>query len=363
MAKTRAFEFISPENWRFLNNAEVAATRLKAEELSKRQFDFANLEAHCEEYLRQWILRELIEIYQYPEDWLWIGGDVKRNANVLIKNEANQTLALVAARYFGETDLEFEKACQDLQSDLEEIGSVQFGLVTDGKRIAFLSKPQTDSIADYQAIEDFPSFAELKAFGETGQFPQIPLAAMQFKVLPAQKAPVKAAAPIKQIPAVAQAKKSTLNLPESAFPPVKKSRSNAGVWLCLVALVIGAGFVWHYLNRSSAQTPVAADSKSENKLPETKTSDLKTISPGILPDKTGGAQKVQAPQVNHSKSARSSTKPTQYNDDGSIKLSREDDSLMRGSGMSNPSLKAPAPKTANQTKQSKPDNRVIIAHP
>ncbi len=64
MAKVTPFYRIAPQKWRCLNNGYVAAEQKKAienPELSEYQI---------EEYVRQWILNELVITYGYPEEWI-----------------------------------------------------------------------------------------------------------------------------------------------------------------------------------------------------------------------------------------------------------------------------------------------------
>lgn len=181
--KFRAFELIAPDKWLFSSSAEVQKSAARAAEFAARNFKFENLEHHVAEYLRQWIAAELIENYGYPENWLWMTSG-KRNANLAVKDGENQLLALIAAGYFGDSDADFEQAVQDLQNDLSTYETARFGIVTDGKRIAF---PLRSEAGFFEKAVDFPAFNELKIFDEMGFYPKIKQTTQKFQKLPTAK--------------------------------------------------------------------------------------------------------------------------------------------------------------------------------
>jgi type I restriction enzyme M protein len=55
----RPFYRVPPEKWRLTTNGKVAAYRAKA------LADPAKDEHHIEEYVRQWVLEELVTTYKY----------------------------------------------------------------------------------------------------------------------------------------------------------------------------------------------------------------------------------------------------------------------------------------------------------
>lgn len=62
--KIRLFYRISSEDWLLTTNSDVAAAQKRA--MENPQLGAENIE----EYVRQWILQELIKTYGYPEEWL-----------------------------------------------------------------------------------------------------------------------------------------------------------------------------------------------------------------------------------------------------------------------------------------------------
>lgn len=59
----KPFYKIAPDKWLLTSNSDVAAAQTKA--IANPQMD----ETQIEEYVRQWILKELVETYSYPSEW------------------------------------------------------------------------------------------------------------------------------------------------------------------------------------------------------------------------------------------------------------------------------------------------------
>ena len=357
--KIKAFEFIAPKDWRFLTNSEVRQTAKRAAEFARRNFHFEHLEQHVEEYLRQWVARELIEVYGYAEGWLWLADTTKRSANLVIRDEQNSTLALIAARYFGDDDLKFETACQDLQSDLEAIETARFGLVTDGRRVSFLSKTDDEQIGDYQTIADFPNAAELKIFVETKQLSALPLVSSKFQKLPAPKTA--------ELPALE--KHSAPKLPKPKTIAKKPKSVGRAISLCGGAAAICAAGVWFAMSGGGSnadamkptQTTVAPTAANKSDDASVKNQLVKSV---VTPDKST----VAAPrQTARGKSDKNRTS-REVNPDGTVKLTREDLSVMQMRPI-RPAAQPPQPKvftapTTNNVKTVTPESeRKIIQQP
>src|SRR4051812_34002422 len=62
--KIQPFYRIRPTEWLLTGNPDVAAAQAKAITNPKM------VEHDIEEYVRQWVLRELIQTYGYPQEWL-----------------------------------------------------------------------------------------------------------------------------------------------------------------------------------------------------------------------------------------------------------------------------------------------------
>lgn len=362
MSKINGFELISPDKWRFLNNAEVEQAAQRAAEFHKRNFHFDNLEYHIEEYLRQWGLAQLIERYGYPENWLWLSNASKRNANIVIKDESNRSLALVAARYFGESDLDFEQAGHELQSDLEDIETVRFGIVTDGRRIAFLCKTSDDQIGDYQTIADFPEFKDLKRYVETNQLPDLPPTTQRFQKLPAPKRPakLKSVAPLGQL-----ADKSDFPIASGTSVSNNFSRRTIAAILGAVLLVLlGAWYITRSEPRVNGQDYAAETNTKTEKDSQT---NVKTSVVQTAPQIRSSGNSVTASRRQRSGASKHNESPSGADSNDSLKLNSQEFSVMQTRSLG----ASPSSRTSKQSKAVTPppavsaesSNRKIIKQP
>ncbi len=365
MPKIKAFEFISPDKWRFLNNAEVEQAAGRATEFVERHFDIDNLEQHIEEYLRQWVLAQLTETYHYPENWLWVTNSAKRNANVVLKDENNRSIALVAARFFGESELDFEQAGHQLQSDLEEIETVRFGIVTDGRRIAFLCRNTDDQIGDYRTIADFPEYEDLKKCLETNQLPKLAVSTSQkFQKLPTPKPqPKSAKALVNEQP--------NKNRRFSLFSPKSKSyasdrRAIAVVLGAVLLILLGAWYITKSEPIASGQSPEKAAAVEPERNERTT---IRTASPSVLSDKPVASSTVPSGHGATSSRSQKSSRQSPMRElepDGTIKLNREEISVMQN----RPIVMAPSTRNTQSkvgppvsTSETQSSNRKIIRLP
>ena len=99
--KAKPFYKIHPDEWLFTSNADVSAARKKAIENPKLD------ERQIEEYVRQWILRELIETYGYPKEWIGERiiveetvqmATMEKQADISIKNERHKTFLYIETK-------------------------------------------------------------------------------------------------------------------------------------------------------------------------------------------------------------------------------------------------------------------------
>lgn len=348
MAKFHGFEFISPDKWLFLNNAEVEKAAHRAAEYAERNFYFDNLEQHIEEYLRQWALAQLISVYGYPENWFWLANTSKRNANIVLKDETNRTLALVAARYFGDSDLEFEQAGHNLQSDLEDIETVRFGIVTDGRRIAFLCKNSDEQIGDYKTIADFPDYLDFKSYLDTNQLPKLPATNHKFQKLPA---PQRSSKPISATVSSQAVEKVEFSDASSKFQFNSLNRRTIAAVLGTVLLILlGAWYITRSEPRVNGQTAASgAETQTEKS-----NAHLKSMAPSDKPSSVPRRQGRNALKQNERR---------EIDLEGRIILNRKDISVMQSRSPVNPNSGTPEPKGATPPASTLPSNRKIIRQP
>jgi len=157
--KIRPFYRIPPEEWLLTTNADVAAAQRKA--IDNPQMD----ERDIEEYVRQWVLRELIETYGYPKEWLGERIIVEetvqmatmlKQADISIKNDRHKTFLFVETKKSGVSRQEFESAEQQLMGYLSSTHTATVGMVTDGKITRCLVKKIDPNDFDY--IPDIPEY-------------------------------------------------------------------------------------------------------------------------------------------------------------------------------------------------------------
>lgn len=159
--KIRDFYRIPPEDWLLTSNPDVAHAKRRA--LDNHSAD----EKTIEEYVRQWVLKELIETYGYPKDWLGERivveetvqmATMEKQADISIKNEFHKTYLYVETKASGINASEFKKAERQLQGYLSSTHTATIGMITDGtpKRTRVLIKKIDPNDFDY--VPDIPEY-------------------------------------------------------------------------------------------------------------------------------------------------------------------------------------------------------------
>lgn len=115
--------------------------------------------------MRQWVLLEIIETYNYPKEWLGERivieetvrmGSTEKQADISIKNLGHKTYLFIETKNSGITQIQFDEARAQLESYLSATHTATIGLVTDGKRIQVLEKKIDPN--DFNLIPDIPSY-------------------------------------------------------------------------------------------------------------------------------------------------------------------------------------------------------------
>jgi type I restriction enzyme M protein len=150
---------IPPESWLLTSNPDVASAQAKA--LANPQMD----EDQIEEYIRQWVLKELIDSYGYPVDWLGERIVVEetvqmatmfKQADISIKNERHKTFLYVETKKADITKQDFELAEGQLMGYLSSTHTATIGMVTNGRTTRCLVKKIDPNDFDY--IPDIPEY-------------------------------------------------------------------------------------------------------------------------------------------------------------------------------------------------------------
>lgn len=165
--RIRTFYRIPPEDWVLKTNSDVAHAQRRS--IENPQLDETNIE----EYVRQWVLAELIKTYGYPEEWLGERivveetvqmGVMQKAADISIKNERGKTYLFVETKSLGVSQTDFANAENQLESYLSATHTAMIGLVTDGSPARTKAKVKKIDPNDFDYIPDIPAYeaGELK---------------------------------------------------------------------------------------------------------------------------------------------------------------------------------------------------------
>ena len=171
MSNVPAFFLVEPKDWHFRNHGDVSEASRRANEYAQGHGTFERAEYQIEEFVRQWVLRILIEEYKYPLEWLGERiiieepvkmGSTSKQADVSIKNSNRRTFLYVEAKRRGITSDEFDEAERQLETYLASTHTATIGMVTDGDRVKVLRKKIDPNDFDY--IPNLPLYGrEIKA--------------------------------------------------------------------------------------------------------------------------------------------------------------------------------------------------------
>ena len=159
--KIRPFYRIPPEDWVLKTNQDIAYAQKRA--IENPQLDETNIE----EYVRQWMLAELIETYGYPKELLGERivveetiqmGTMQKQADISIKNERGKTYLFVETKSRGVSQTDFANAESQLESYLSATHTAMIGLVTDSSPARTRAKVKKIDPNDFDYIPDIPSY-------------------------------------------------------------------------------------------------------------------------------------------------------------------------------------------------------------
>lgn len=131
--KIQPFYEIPPNEWLLLDHPYVQAQYRKA---------IDNPRANLEEYVRQWVLKELITTYNYPEEWLgtriqieysvMVNTTTTNHPDIAILNEKSHPYLFIECKRQNESLEGPNKALEQLQSSLSVTYTSNVGLATNG---------------------------------------------------------------------------------------------------------------------------------------------------------------------------------------------------------------------------------------
>ncbi|OWV92415.1 hypothetical protein ATY78_02475 [Rhizobium sp. R635] len=121
--------------------------------------------SQIEEFVRQWALARIIDVYKYPKEWLGERliieepvkmGSTEKEADISIKNINRRTFLYVEAKRLSGSDDEFVEAERQLETYLASTHTATIGLVTNGMRTKVIRKKIDPN--DFEYIVDLPSY-------------------------------------------------------------------------------------------------------------------------------------------------------------------------------------------------------------
>jgi len=165
MAKMGDFFLIPPNDWKCKTNGDVMYATERANEWYANHDTYEGAEEVIEEFVRQWALYQLINVYNYPEDWLGERltieepvkmGSSEKFADIAIKNMNNRPFLYIEAKKRNITKKEFQEAERQLETYLASTHTATIGLVTDGKELRCVRKKIDPN--DFEYISDIPEY-------------------------------------------------------------------------------------------------------------------------------------------------------------------------------------------------------------
>lgn len=150
---------VPPKDWLLTANADISAAQRRA------MAEPAKNEIEIEEYVRQWLLRELITSYGYPKDWLGEKivveetvqvATAEKQADISIKNDRGRTYIYLETKNAGVSDADFLKAERQLETYLSSTHTATIGCLTNGTVTKFTRKKVNPNDFDY--IADIPEY-------------------------------------------------------------------------------------------------------------------------------------------------------------------------------------------------------------
>ncbi len=165
MSKLGEFYLIPPKEWKCASHGDVVAAKRRAEEWHSKNGTYEGAEKVIEEFVRQWVLNQLIVEYDYPLEWLGERltieesvkmGSSEKQADIAIKNTNRRAFLYVETKKKDVSVQEFQEAEKQLETYLASTHTATIGLVTDGTEVRCVRKKIDPN--DFEYISDIPSY-------------------------------------------------------------------------------------------------------------------------------------------------------------------------------------------------------------
>lgn len=167
MAIIGTYTLVEPKDWLFSTHGDVVEGKRRAEEWIKTHGSYEGAEQEIEEFVRQWALKQLIDVYNYPKEWLGEKlqieepvkmGSSEKEADIAIKNDNRRVFLYVETKKGNISNIEFEEAQRQLESYLAATHTATIGMVTNGTQVRCIRKKIDPN--DFDIIADLPSYSK-----------------------------------------------------------------------------------------------------------------------------------------------------------------------------------------------------------
>lgn len=165
MSQIGTYFLVPPEEWLFSTHGDVLEAKRRAQQWFEAKKSYDGAEKVIEEFVRQWALRQLLDVYKYPKEWLGERiiieepvkmGSTEKEADISLRNQNRRTFLYLEAKVADIPDPEFREAERQLETYLASTHTATIGLVTDGKRVRCLRKKIDPN--DFEYIPDIPGY-------------------------------------------------------------------------------------------------------------------------------------------------------------------------------------------------------------
>ena len=152
---------ILPDDWLFPTHGDVLDAKRRASDYLSQNGSFEGAELQIEEFVRQWALRQLLDAYKYPAEWIGERiiieepvkmGSTEKEADISLKNATHRTFIYVEVKKRGISSEEFAEAERQLETYLSSTHTATIGMVTDGDRVRCIRKKIDPN--DFEYIPD-----------------------------------------------------------------------------------------------------------------------------------------------------------------------------------------------------------------
>ena len=161
------YYLIDPKDWLFATHGDVREAKRRADLWFSAKGSYDGAEQEIEEFVRQWALKQLIDVYQYPIEWLGEKiqieepvqmGATEKEADIAIKNNNHRVFLYVETKKGNISTIEFEGAQKQLESYLAATHTATIGMVTNGTQVRCIRKKIDPN--DFDIIADLPSYSK-----------------------------------------------------------------------------------------------------------------------------------------------------------------------------------------------------------